>query len=113
MTWDIARSYHKRDFLGLFELSPADDDEAESFTKRMKETLRAEIEKEIDERKLAEFEWLSPIVSRQVTDMIKLAIGRPEISVVILEGETPEGFIDFNTLYSAIQEPGVPKEIGQ
>lgn len=105
MTWDIANSVRERDFFGWIELPPVDDEEAESFTKRMKEEIRAEVEKEIDERKIAEFEWLSPLITRQVTDVLKLALNKPDAQVAILEeGQSEENFIDFGTFYQQISD---------
>ena len=96
MSWDIAASVRERDFFGWIELPPVDDDEAEAFTKEMKEQIRAEVEKEIDERKIAEFEWLSPMVTRQVSDVLKLSLGKPDARIEILEDDaSPAGFIDF------------------
>ena len=75
------------------------------FTKRMKEEIRAEVEKEIDERKIAEFEWLSPLITRQVTDVLKLALNKPDAQVAILEeGQSEENFIDFGTFYQQISD---------
>ena len=108
MTWDIARSFRSRDFFGWIELPPVDDDEADAFTKKMKEEIRAEVEKEIDNRKIEEFEWLAPLITRQVTDVLKLALGKPNATVSILpEDDTAqlaagEDFSDFNTLYTQI-----------
>lgn len=103
MTWDIANSVRGRDFFGWIELPPVDDDEAEAFTKRMKEDIRAEVEREIDERRIAEFEWLSPLITRQVTDVLKLSLGKPDAKVAILEeGGNEQDFIDFGTFYQQI-----------
>ncbi len=105
MTWDIANSVRERDFFGWIELPPVDDEEAQSFTKRMKEEIRAEVEKEIDERKIAEFEWLSPLITRQVTDVLKLALNKPDAQVSVLEeGESDENFIDFGNFYQQISD---------
>ena len=105
MTWDIANSVRERDFFGWIELPPVDDEEAESYTKRMKEEIRAEVEKEIDERKIAEFEWLSPLITRQVTDVLKLSLNKPDAQVAILEeGQSEENFIDFGTFYQQISD---------
>ena len=76
----------------------------------MKEDIRAEVEKEIDGRKIAEFEWLSPLITRQVTDVLKLALGKPDAQVAVLpepdaaqlENGASEGFIDFGTFYQQI-----------
>ncbi len=105
MTWDIARSFRSRDFFGWIELPPVDDDEADSFTKKMKEEIRAEVEKEIDNRKIEEFEWLSPMITRQVTDVLKLALNKPDATVSILEEGSPDaGFIDFGSFYQQLSE---------
>ena len=105
MTWDIANSIRERDFFGWIELPPVDDEEAESFTKRMKEEIRAEVEKEIDERKISEFEWLSPLITRQVTDVLKLALNKPDAQVTVLEdGQGGDNFIDFGTFYQQISD---------
>lgn len=108
MTWDIARSYRAREFFGgLIDLPPVDDEEAEAFTKKMKEEIRAEVEKEIDNRKIEEFEWLSPLITRQVTDVLKLALNKPEARIVALD-EAPDGdpgFMDFGTFYQQLEAP--------
>lgn len=110
MTWDIASSVRERDFFGWIELPPVDDDEAEAFTKRMKEEIRSEVEKEIDERRIAEFEWLSPLITRQLTDVLKLSLGRPVATVTILPETSSEqleadpAFIDFGTFYQQISD---------
>ena len=105
MTWDIANSVRERDFFGWIELPPVDDEEAENFTKRMKEEIRAEVEKEIDERKIAEFEWLSPLITRQVTDVLKLALNKPDAQVTVIEeGPGDESFIDFGNFYQQISD---------
>ena len=89
LTWDIATTLHDRSLLG-FKLPPADDKAAADFTKEMKEAIRSEVEKEIDNRRIAEFEWLTPIVSRQVTEVLRKALGRPGANVAVLE-EPAEG----------------------
>ena len=105
MTWDIANSVRGRDFFGWIELPPVDDGEAEAFTKRMKEEIRTEVEREIDERRIAEFEWLSPLITRQVTDVLKLSLGKPDAKVAILEeGGNEQDFIDFGTFYQQISD---------
>ena len=98
-TWDIATAMRSRSILGI-KLPPMDDNVAEDFTKEMKEHIRAEVEKEIDQRRIAEFEWLSPIVSRQVTDVLRASIGHPEAKVAILNGtQEPAGFLPLNQFY--------------
>ena len=107
ITWDIARSYHKRSLLGM-ELAPADDEAAKKFTAKMKEHLRAELEKEIDDRKIEEFDWLAPIVRRQVCDAIRIALGRPALKIEIREsqdGSEGELFSDFESLSKRLSAP--------
>ena len=109
LNWELARSYRSRHVLG-HEISPVSDDAAEAFTKKMCEELRADLEREIDNRKIEEFEWLSPMISRQVTDMFKLVVGRPDLQ--ILTSETPEveageGYVDFPEFRRMLREPEI------
>ena len=63
------------------------------------------VEKEIDERKISEFEWLSPLITRQVTDVLKLALGKPDAQVAVIEeGQSDENFIDFGRFYQQISD---------
>lgn len=99
LTWDIASARRSRNILGV-KLPAMEDKVAADFTKEMKETIRAEVEKEIDRRRIAEFEWLSPIVSRQVTDVLRASIGHPEAKVSILaDVHEPAGFLPLNEFY--------------
>ena len=99
LTWDIANAVRSRSILGI-KLPPMDDSVAEDFTKEMKETIRAEVEKEIDKRRIAEFDWLAPVVSRQVTDVLRATIGHPEAKVSILSGvQEAAGFLPLNEFY--------------
>ena len=84
LQWDLAVALRNRSVLGI-HLPPVDDKTAEEFTKEMKEHIRMEVEKEIDQRRIAEFEWLSPIVSRQVTDALRISMGHPNTKVAIIE----------------------------
>ncbi len=84
LQWDLAVALRNRSVLG-FQLPPVDDKAAEEFTKDMKEHIREEVEKEIDQRRIAEFEWLAPIVSRQVTDALRVSLGHPGAKVNVLE----------------------------
>lgn len=98
LNWEIARSYRTRHLLG-HEFSAVTDSVADAFTKQMCEQLRAGLEKEIDDRQIAEFNWLSPMISQQVTDMFKMLVGKPGMSIVASEIpaiETEEqGYVDF------------------
>lgn len=84
LQWDLAVALRNRSVLGI-QLPPVDDKTAEDFTKEMKERIREEVEKEIDQRRIAEFEWLAPIVSRQVTDALRASLGHPGATVTVLE----------------------------
>lgn len=98
LNWDIAVALRSRSLLG-FNLPPIDDATADEFTREMKETIRAEVEKEIDRRKIAEFEWLAPIVSRQVTDVLRTVVGGPGTKVSVVEEHTDtQGFLPLSVL---------------
>ena len=56
----------------------------------MTDELRRDLEKEIDERKIEEFEWLSPMLSTQVGDMFKLMLNHPQADVIVLQEDTQE-----------------------
>ena len=103
LNWDIAVALRSRSVLG-FKLPPVDDKEAEDFTKEMKETIRSEVEQEIDRRRIAEFEWLAPIVSRQVTDVLRSVAGGPGTKVSILEEQIDApGFLPLSEFYNRIE----------
>ena len=89
LKWEIANSFMTRSILGR-NVSSASHPGAKAFTEKMCRELRESLEKEIDERKIAEFEWLSPMISQQVTDMLKVLVGRPGMSIITMEGR-PEG----------------------
>ena len=89
LSWEIANSYAARSILGK-SFASASHPSAKAYTAKMCKELRDDLEKEIDERKISEFEWLSPMISQQVTDMLKMLVGRPGLSIVTMEGR-PEG----------------------
>lgn len=96
LTWDIARSFRSKSLLG-HEFPPVSDSAAEAYTKKMCNDLRTDLEREIDSRKIDEFDWLSPMISQQVMDMFKLLLGQPNLNIIALE-EAPDGdFIDFQS----------------
>lgn len=99
LSWEIAHSYRSRKVLGM-KLPPVTDKAAEVFTKKMCEDLRQELEQEIDSRNVAEFEWLAPLVSREVTEMLKLTSGVPGLKVVITDGKEKEleGYVAANAI---------------
>lgn len=113
LTWEIANSFASRSFFGR-SYSSASHPAAKAFTNKMSHELRDALEKEIDERKIQEFEWLSPMISQQVTDMLKLLVGRPGLQVVTFEG-LPEGdyisFPEFREQFSAQIPAQTPEQI--
>ena len=101
LTWDIARSFRTRHLFG-HELSAISDSATDSWTKKVCEELRTSLEKEIDERRISEFDWLSPLVSAQVTDFLRLLVGRSDLSIKIADspaGTIPEGFVSLPELF--------------
>lgn len=112
LNWDLARTVRSRSILGM-ELPPVDDKSADAFTRKMTEQIRAEVEKEIDERKIKEFEWLEPVVSRQVTDLIRAAVCRPGTKITVLEAPASEDFVTINELYQSQQLGIAPNALRQ
>lgn len=104
LTWDIARSYRSRPNILGIERSDVSDQAAELFTNQMCEKLRAELEKEIDDRQVAEFDWLSPMISQQVVDIFKLMIGRETLNIAI-EEKYDDTFVDLNTFRAQLAQP--------
>lgn len=106
LSWELARSYKTHRIFG-YSFSSASDSDAEAFTKRMCEDLRASLEKEIDERKIAEFNWLSPMISQQVTDMFKMIAGKPDLNIVTSEVQAMEavqqGYVDFSSFRQQVE----------
>jgi len=115
LSWEIANSYASRSILGR-HFSSASHPAAKAFTARMCRELRDGLEKEIDERKIAEFEWLSPMIAQQVTDMLKMLVGRPGLSIITMEGR-PEGdylsFPDFRKQIAAMSAAEAPQQIAE
>ena len=64
---------------------------ADAYAKTTSDELRRDLEIEIDERKIEEFDWLSPMISSQVCDVLKLMIGKPGVNVILLpdDAEVP------------------------
>lgn len=113
LTWEIAKSYRTRHLLG-HEFSAVSDSAADAFTKKQCEELRAGLEREIDERKIAEFNWLSPMISQQVTDMFKMVVGRPDLTIVASEMPSleaaDEGYVDFTSFRRQLELPETFKQ---
>ncbi|MDO5442626.1 MAG: hypothetical protein Q4G10_03045 [Bacteroidia bacterium] len=108
LTWEIAKSFRTRHLLG-HEFSAVSDSAADAFTKKQCEELRAGLEREIDERKISEFNWLSPMISQQVTDMFKMVVGKPDLAIVtselpVLEA-SGQGYVDFASFRRQMELP--------
>lgn len=85
LRWEFAKAYKSREVLG-HSLPDVSDSETAKFTRQMSEELRAELEAEIDGRSIKEFEWLAPVVSEQVTDVLRAMIGNSSVNIRIAEG---------------------------
>ena len=113
LNWEIANSYASRTIFGR-RFSSASHPDAKAYTVKMCRELRNGLEKEIDERKIAEFEWLSPMIAQQVTDMLKMLVGRPGLSIITMEGR-PEGdylsFPDFRKQIAALSAADASAQI--
>lgn len=103
LSWEIANSYASRSILGRSFVS-ASNPAAKAYTAKMCRELRDDLEKEIDDRRIAEFEWLSPMISQQVTDMLKMLIGRPGLSIITMEGRPEGDYLSFPEFRKQIAE---------
>jgi len=112
LNWEIANSYASRSILGR-HFSSASHPAAKAFTARMCKDLRDGLEKEIDERKIAEFEWLSPMISQQVTDMLKMLVGRPGLSIITMEGRPEGDYLSFPEFRKQMAAQPVPESVPQ
>lgn len=92
LKWEFAKAYKSRALLG-HEFPDVSDSETAKFTQSMCEKLRDELEAEIDGRSIKEFEWLSPVVTEQVTDVLRVMIGNPQVSISIVEGPGDETYL--------------------
>lgn len=109
LSWEIANSYASRSILGRSFVS-ASHPAAKAYTARMCKELRDDLEKEIDDRKIAEFEWLSPMISQQVTDMLKVLVGRPGLSIITMEGRPEGDYLSFPEFRKQLSEQA-PQQI--
>ena len=110
LNWDFANAYKTINFFGKTVCVPAD-----AYAKTTSEELRKDLEIEIDERKIEEFDWLSPMISTQVCDMLKLMLGKPGINVILLpddaqfdslpEGEQQQDFVKFSEIRQILSIP--------
>lgn len=103
LKWEFAKSYRSRRFFGR-GLSDISDRDAEAFTKQMCEKLRSELEEEIDNRKVAEFEWLSPLITDQVVDVLKMMVGRDSLEINISNGPA-EGYVSLQQFRQQLDAP--------
>lgn len=108
LNWEIANSYASRNILGR-HFSSASNPAAKAYTARMCKELRDGLEKEIDDRKIAEFEWLSPMISQQVTDMLKMIVGRPGLGIVTMEGRPEGDYLSFPEFRKQMAAQAVPQ----
>ena len=109
LNWDFANAYKTINFFGKEVCLPAD-----AYAKSTSDELRRDLEIEIDERKIEEFDWLSPMISTQVCDMLKLMIGKPGVNIILLpddaqvgtltEGED-SGFVKFSEIKKQLALP--------
>ena len=102
LTWDLCNSYRSRSVLGI-SLPPVNDKAAEDFTHKMTEGIRNEVEAEIDERRIKEFDWLQPVVSRQLIDVLRVAVCGPQTKINVLEDSAADGFVGIDELYRSRQ----------
>ena len=98
LTWDLSNTFRSRSLLGI-SLPPVNDKVAEDFTHKMTESIRAEAEAEIDNRRVKEFDWLEPVVSRQIIDVLRVAVCGPKTRINVLEDPAGEGFVGIDELY--------------
>ena len=98
LTWDLSNTFRSRSLLGI-SLPPVNDKVAEDFTHKMTESIRAEVEAEIDNRRVKEFDWLEPVVSRQIIDVLRVAVCGPKTRINVLEDPAGEGFVGIDELY--------------
>ena len=113
LSWEFARSFRSRSILG-YELPEVSDSEAAEFTSKMCEKLRNELEKEIDTRRVSEFAWLSPLITDQVVDVLKLMVGSANLNVNILEDSGPEsvpdGYVSLQEFKQSVSAPQIENQ---
>lgn len=92
LKWEFAKAYKSHSIFG-HGLPDVSDGETAKFTQQMSESLRAELEAELDGRSIKEFEWLSPVVTEQVTDVLRAMIGNNSVRISIAEGPGDETYL--------------------
>ena len=116
LNWDFANAYKTINLFGKNVCIPAD-----AYAKTQSEELRRDLEIEIDERKIEEFDWLSPMISTQVCDMLKLMIGKPGVNIILLpdnaqfealnQGEENKDFVKFAEIKHILSSPDESIEV--
>ena len=116
LNWDFANAYKTINLFGKIVCIPAD-----AYAKTQSEELRRDLEIEIDERKIEEFDWLSPMISTQVCDMLKLMIGKPGVNIILLpdnaqfealnQGEENKDFVKFAEIKHILSSPDESIEV--
>ena len=91
LKWEFAKTYKSRTLLG-HELPDYSDAETDRFTRQTCEKLRAELDAEIDGRSVSEFEWLKPLVTEQVKDVLKIMVGNADVNILIAD-KADESFL--------------------
>ena len=112
LNWEIANSYASINILGR-RISSASHPAAKAYTTKMCKELRDGLEKEIDDRKIAEFEWLSPMVSQQLTDMLKMLVGRPGLSIITMEGRPEGDYLSFPEFRKQMAAQPLPEPVSE
>lgn len=106
LKWEFAKAYKSREVLGHV-LPDVSDGDTVKFTQQMCESLRAELEAEIDGRSIKEFEWLSPVVTEQVTEVLRAMTGNSAMTISIAEGPGDETYLplkDFRKQFVVLGE---------
>ena len=116
LNWDFANAYKTINLFGKNVCIPAD-----AYAKTQSEELRRDLEIEIDERKIEEFDWLSPMISTQVCDLLKLMIGKPGVNIILLpdnaqfealnQGEENKDFVKFAEIKHILSSPDESIEV--
>lgn len=111
LSWQLARSFRILSIFGK-EMMVVSDGVCVDFTRKQCEILRDALEKEIDDRKIEEFDWLSPMISQEVADMFRMIIGRPGITIEVVD-EAGEGFVDYQSFQRQLARSPLQLESGQ
>lgn len=105
LKWEFAKAFKSRSLLG-HEIPDVSDGDTVKFTQLMCEKLRAELDAEIDGRSIKEFDWLSPVVTEQVTDVLRAMIGNNQLPISITEGPGDEKYLPLKDFRKKLVEIG-------